>query len=99
VAAAAKSDRAALAVEKKLAKDRRGGRTMRQQFVDTISKEGDLPLRFTIGSPDTMLLVDPTGGACSLPLLKKLVEISGDPMRNVGFDTIACGDRSAAVAL
>lgn len=80
---------------------KRPGKAARQGFVEQFAemqKSGDLPFILKLGTPDTTLSVVVTRGSCTKPLLEKIVEISGDPIRNVGFTLVECSsDRSITV--
>jgi hypothetical protein len=90
------------AMETKLAHDRNAGHDMRASFVEAwadANSNDKLPIEMALGDPDTMLVISTTHGHCSRPLLVKLAQISGDPMRRVGFTMLMCSDVSASVDL
>lgn len=79
------------------------GRTARQSFVEQFNEmaaSGDMPFLFRMGKPDTTLSVVTKGGRCTKPLLDKIIELSGEGMRNVGFVRVDCSsDSSVSVRL
>jgi hypothetical protein len=77
------------------------GKAAREGFVEQFAEfeTADLGFTFRLGTPDTTLSVVVAGrGKCNRALLAKIVELAGEPIRNVGFKLVECAsERSIRV--